>query len=74
MHHRRGRRGIISGWSPVISGLAFLDRGYRASAQRRHGLDDFDPFAVLFDQVADVDDALVAGARALFGGWVFGVR
>ena len=42
--------------------------------QRRHGLEDLDLFAVLFDQVADVDDALVAGARALFGGWVFGVR
>jgi hypothetical protein len=34
------------------------------------GLEDLSLFAVLFDHVADVDDALVAGARALFGGWV----
>jgi hypothetical protein len=30
--------------------------------------------AVLFDHVTDVNDTLVAGAGALFGGWVRGVR
>jgi hypothetical protein len=34
------------------------------------GLDTLD----LFDQVADVDHALEAGAEVLRGGWVFGVR
>ncbi len=38
------------------------------------GLDTLDLFAVLFDQVADIDHALEAGAEVLRGGWVFGVR
>jgi hypothetical protein len=29
--------------------------------QRRHGLNDLNLFAVVDDQMADVDDALVAG-------------
>ena len=49
----------------------------------RNGLYDLDLFAVLFDQVPDVDDAIVAGVGTLqasvvrlygviviFGGWV----
>ena len=40
----------------------------------RDGLDTLDLFAVLFDQVADIDHALEAGAEVLRGGWVFGVR
>jgi hypothetical protein len=40
----------------------------------QHRLEDLGLFAVLFDQVADVDDALVAGAGTLFGGWVCGLR
>ena len=35
------------------------------AAAARHGLDDLDLFAVHFDQVADVDHALVAGAGPL---------
>jgi hypothetical protein len=31
----------------------------------RHGLYDLDLVAVLFDQMADVDDALVAGVRVI---------
>jgi hypothetical protein len=36
----------------------------------RHGLDDLDLFAGLFDQMADVDDTLVAGVGALEAGVV----
>ena len=46
----------------------------RRAAAAGDGLDDLDLFAVLFDQVADEDAVLVAGAGALFGGWVCGVR
>ncbi len=44
------------------------------AAATRDGLGDLYLFAVLFDQVADVDHALEAGARTLYGGWVRGVR
>ena len=46
----------------------------RRAAAAGDGLDDLDLFAVLFDQVADEDAVLVAGAGALFGGWVCRVR
>ena len=40
------------------------------AAAARHCLDHLDLFAVLFDQAADVDDALVAGVGALKAGVV----
>src|SRR5215208_991243 len=44
--------------------------GCFSAAPTRNDLDDFDLFAVLFDQMADVDDALVAGVGALQAGVV----
>jgi hypothetical protein len=49
---------------------------FAGATATRDGLEDLDLFAVLFDQAADVDDALEAdvGMFLTFGGWVRGVR
>ncbi len=46
-----------------MHGLSGNDVAGRATATR-HGLDDLRLLAVIFDQVADEDDAVVAGVGA----------
>ena len=47
---------------------------YAGAAAAGHGLEDLDLFAVLFDQVADVDAALEASVGVILfpGGWLRG--
>jgi hypothetical protein len=58
-----------------VSSLAYslLIADYPRRTTARDGRDDLYLFAVLFDQVAEEQETLVAGAGALFGRWVRGV-
>jgi hypothetical protein len=55
---------------------------FASASPTRKGVDNLDRFAVLFDQMADVDNAVVAGVGALvvvvviliLSGWVRGLR
>jgi hypothetical protein len=62
----------------VVGANFFLGAGSSSSLAdakaARDGLDNLGLLAILFDHVANVDDALEAGVKALFSVWVHGLR